>query len=354
MKKLTAVYLFNGSRQGVLEKIERGESPHTGFWGMSRLETHGIDATYLELEQYYSPRMCAWMRRHIPIYFVHMPFFFKLFSYDIVYTSSAFGTQFFRSLWPGKKPLWVMQDFSITGILGNETTFKQKLFRFLVQRSAGIVTVGKREEELLKARFPDMAHRIRYITFGTDLSFFTPQNVPEEGYVLAVGFDPDRDWKTLVEATKTMSAKVIIATRPTRVQHLLPLPAHVELATYTPRELVQAYAKAALVVVPLDTSKGINDAMGCSTLFEGMAMGKAVVVTRTHTLETYIDGTNGVLVPEGDTAAMRTVIESLLANPTKRKELGQNAHVYAAKYLDDVTLAGELAIFFRELVVAQK
>lgn len=348
--KPTVVYLFNGSRQGILEKIKLGEYPHTGFWGMSRLEKYGVDATYLELEQFYPGRVCKWMRRHLPIYFIHLPLFFKLFSFDIVYTSSAFGTQLVRSLWPGRKPLWVMQDFSITGILGTEKTFKQKLFRFMVRRSAGIVTVGKREAELLKSRFPEMADRIRYITFGTDLSFFTPQQVPEEGHVIAVGFDPDRDWKTLVEASQGLSARVIIATRPQRVAHLLPLPPNVELKTFTPLELVQAYAKASVVVVPLDTSKGINDAMGCSTLFEGMAMGKAVVATRTHTLETYVDGTNGVLVPEGDAPAMRAAIEALLASPQKRKELGQNAKTYAAANLDDDKLAGELAKFFIKLL----
>lgn len=347
------MYLFNGYRRDRLEEVSRGISSHANFWGMTRLEQFGIDATYIEIESILPARLAAWMRQHVPIYFMHVPTFFRLLSYDLVYTSSAFGTQLLWALWPLKKPLWVMQDFSIMGLLGRETTYKQKLFRFLVERCSGIVTVGERETVLLKERFPHLRERIRYIPFGTDMAFFAPQDVPEENYVIAVGFDPDRDWETLVEAVEGLSVRVVIATRPKRVEHLMPLPANVELKTFTPKELVQAYAKAQAVIVPLDTSTGLNDAMGCSTVFEGMAMGKPVVATRTHTLETYLNADNGILIPERDPAALREAVQGLVNDPERRKTLGKNARAFAEEYLDDVRLAGELAAFFKELL-AQK
>lgn len=349
---MKVLYLFNGYRKDRLKETLEGRSSHANFWGMTRLGAHGVHAEHLELESVLAPGLSRFLREHLSIYFMHVPLFFRLLSYDIIYTSSAFGTQLLWTLWPFRKPLWVMQDFSIMGLLGRERTLKQKLFRFLVERCSGIVAVGIQEVELLKKRFPHLRERIRYIPFGTDIAFFAPKDVLEAGYVIAVGFDPDRDWKTLIEATRGLGVRVIIATKHKRIAHLMPLPSHIEMKTFTPLELVEAYVRASLIVVPLDPSSGINDAMGCSTVFEAMAMGKALVATRTHTLESYVDGENGILVPERDSIALRAAIEPLLNDPARRKAMGERARKYALEHLDDQKLAGKLAVFFTEL--AQK
>ncbi len=146
-----------------------------------------------------------------------------------------------------------------------------------------------------------------------------------------------------------MNAPVVAATRPQRVEKLQ-VPSNVSIKQFVPRDLAKEYAKSSIIVVAMDTSKGINDAMGCSTLFEAMATGKPVIATHTHTMASYVtDGENGLLVPEGDPEALKRAIERLLGDEDLRIKLGRNARIYAEAYLDADKLGEKLADFFKRL-----
>lgn len=347
---MRVLYLFSGSRTGVEAKIERGEYPRNGFWGMLDLPRFGIEATYIEPEQYFSRRVSGLIRRHNGVYFMHLLFLLKFFSYDIVFTSTAFGAQCMRTLVPFKRPLWVMHDFSITGFLGDGKTVRQRLFRFMVSRCAGIVTVSAQEKRLLEEAFPHLQGKIEYIPFGVDLTFFKPDQGEERQQVLGVGFDPDRDWKTLISACRGANMPLVLATRMSRVSACLPLPPNVEVRQMSPKELVREYGRSAIVAVPLDISRGTNDAMGCSALFEGMAMAKPVIATRTPSMESYVThGANGFLVDAGNVAQWRTTIALLMGNNALREQIGEAAGAYAKKHLDLVVCTNRLANFFKKI-----
>lgn len=355
---MKVLYLFNGSRQGLIDKVKAGENHGDGFWGMLRLPHYGVEADYAELEQYFPIWLAKFLRRFVNIYFIHLPFFFKIFWYDIVFTSSAFGSQMVYSLFHFfgiRKPIWVMHDFSILGLLGAEKTLKQKIFRFMVMRAAGVVTLSNDETVRLEQRFPHLRGKVELIPFGVDANFFKPQEVAEENQILAAGFDPDRDWDTLIEACKDLNVKIVLATRPERVAKCQPLPANIKLKQFSLRDLVKEYSRSALIVVPLNTSFGTNDAMGCSTLFEGMAMAKPVVVTRTRATESYVKNMeNGILVEERNVAAMKQAIQSLLADKDLRHRMGVKARQYAIEELDPERRAKQLADFFNRLLEARK
>lgn len=352
---MRVLYLYSGSRGGVLEKAKTGETHRNGFWGMTYLPEYGIESGYLEIEQFAPARIARFIRRIVNVYFIHLPFLWRMRSYDIVFTSAAFGTQFFHTLFGFKKPIWVMHDFSITGLLGNEKTVRQKLFRSMVEKSGGIVTLSATEKKRLEKRFPQLEGKIEFIPFGVDMEFFAPYEIREENQILAVGFDPDRDWETLIAAVEGLSAKIVLATRMDRVAHLSPLPENIEVRRFSAKELVREYLRSAVVVIPLDVSGHNNDAMGCSALFEAMALGRSVVATRTETMESYInDGQNGFLVREKNSYEMRIAIETLLKDASLRKRIGENAIQYAREHLDARKCAGKLAGFFRRVATIKE
>jgi glycosyltransferase involved in cell wall biosynthesis len=348
---MKVLFLFNGTREGLIEKVKTGEYHGDGFWGMLRLAHYGIQANYIELERVFPKSLVRFLRNHINIYFIHVPIFWKIFAYDIVFTSSAFGAQLFHAIFRIKKPIWVMHDFSIVGLLGNEKTFRQKLFKFMVTRAKAVVTLSVSEKIELEKRFPHLRGNVEFIPFGVDAEFFKPDPASvEEQQILAVGFDPDRDWETLIDAVKDLNVKVVLATRPERIKKLLPLPAHIVAKQFTPKELVREYSKSQIIIVPLNTSGRANDAMGCSTLFEGMAMAKPVIVTQTRATESYIThGENGLLVKEGDAEDLKQNIEKLLNNKELRGKLGTNARAYALQELDPEKRAEQLATFFKKI-----
>jgi glycosyltransferase involved in cell wall biosynthesis len=83
------------------------------------------------------------------------------------------------------------------------------------------------------------------------------------------------------------------------------------------------YAAASVVVVP---SRVVDHPSGITTLFEGMAMGRAVVASDIGAANHAVrDGANGVLVPAGDALALRAAIVRLMQDAALRARLGNAA-----------------------------
>ena len=349
------LYLFSGYRSVLIEKVEKGEDPGGGTWGLMALRSLGHTADIVELEQWFPPKVAQYLRFNVfGIYGAHLPFFLRFFSYDVIFTAGAFTSQllftFLKSIFRFKRPLWVMHDFSIMSLLGDGHTMKQKIFEYIVSRADGIVTLGRSEAERLGERFPHLRERIEFIPYGVDTEAFAPRTQEKERMILAVGIDPDRDWDTFFAACEGLNARVVVAGSRQRTSNFNP-PSYVEGRHYTLDELLDLYAKAAVVVLPLDTSSGVNDAMGCSTVSESLSTGNAVVASHTHTMESYItDGENGLLVPEGDVRAMRTAIVRVLDDEALQIRLGSAARAYALEHLKVRDKAAELAAFFERLI----
>ena len=81
------------------------------------------------------------------------------------------------------------------------------------------------------------------------------------------------------------------------------------------------YARARFVVVPLHD---VDFDAGVTTITEAMAMGKAVIATRTRgQVDVIRDGENGRYVPPGDVAALRAAIQDLLDRPDQADRMGK-------------------------------
>ncbi|MDT5038414.1 MAG: hypothetical protein QOE03_3599 [Micromonosporaceae bacterium] len=99
-------------------------------------------------------------------------------------------------------------------------------------------------------------------------------------------------------------------------------------------ELRQLYARARFVVVPL---RDVEFDAGVTAITEAMAMGKAVVVTRTRgQVDVIREGESGLYVPPGDPVALRKAVRYLLDNPAAAERMGSagRAAVEARHTLD--------------------
>jgi hypothetical protein len=87
----------------------------------------------------------------------------------------------------------------------------------------------------------------------------------------------------------------------------------------------ELYDRSEFVVVPL---VDVDFQAGSLVIYEAMAMGKAVIVSRTrgHVYGDIVqDGETGILVPPADPAALRAAIIRLHEDPTEARRLGANA-----------------------------
>jgi glycosyltransferase involved in cell wall biosynthesis len=172
--------------------------------------------------------------------------------------------------------------------------------------------------------------KLHLIPFHADHRFYRPiqaeENSPQR-MICSAGLEW-RDYPTLIEAVRGMDVEVRLAAASPWSKHRnetadRQLPPNVSARRYEYRELRQLYAESRFVVAPLYD----NDFQaGITTILEAMAMGRAVIATRTAgQIDTIEDGLNGLYVPPGDVAGWRSAIRRLLESPREAAKLGTKA-----------------------------
>lgn len=97
--------------------------------------------------------------------------------------------------------------------------------------------------------------------------------------------------------------------------------------------LVSLYHEAHIFVHPSVTVRNVKEGIP-GTIVEAMAAGLPVVSTLHAGITSVINDSSGVLVPEGDIAALATALESLITSATLRGKLGRIAAHHALTHLD--------------------
>lgn len=173
------------------------------------------------------------------------------------------------------------------------------------------------------------AEKIQILNWYVDDRFFTPR--PERAMprlVCSAGM-ASRDYATLVAAVRGLDVELKIAADSSWYRETVnvshdELPGNVQMRSYGDYVgLRSLYASAQFVVVPLIDA---DYAAGYSVILEAMAMGKAVITTRTKQPGAFTrDGWNGFLVAPGDAHALRERMQYLLDNPAEARRMGDNA-----------------------------
>ncbi|MEK7650708.1 MAG: glycosyltransferase family 4 protein [Patescibacteria group bacterium] len=345
------LYLFNRVRVGLEDKIVQKRDHDGHFFGLFRLASHGVKAEYLEIEQFVPVWFARFLRtRVLNVHYIHLPLFLKMRKYDFVFTSTALGSLFVKAFLGLKRPRWVIFDYGLKGMMGTGVRLKQRALKFMVGRSDGIITISPGEARDMRDMFPKLADKIEFLHLGVDTRFFTPDfELKEEEFALSPGRDPGRDLRTLAGATHGLVPEIKITAREWDPNKFGAAGRHIKRYDFSPVELREQYKRARLVILPLNMQGGLNDAMGCSTLVESLAMGKAIIATRTETVSAYIThGENGWLVPEGSEGALREAVNLLWNDEALRRRLGRAAREFAEEFCSADIFAHDLANYFKK------
>jgi hypothetical protein len=168
-----------------------------------------------------------------------------------------------------------------------------------------------------------------------DLEFFRSDVRPEPGRIFAGG-DSARDWELFIRAVRDLPLDVHLVTAHPPED----LPPNVRVETRLPLSRFRdAMAGAAICAIPLAR----EIAAGVTVLPMAMALGVAVVATRTGWIEQYVSHEEqALLVPAGDTGAFRSALLRLHGDPELRGRL-------VAKARRRVTELCDLEAFTREM-----
>jgi len=169
--------------------------------------------------------------------------------------------------------------------------------------------------------------KVEVVPTAADADFWHPLGLPQSG-ICGVGLER-RDYPTLVEAVRGLDLRVTIAAASPWTSHggipRRELPPNVIRRRLDYLGIRELYDRSEFVVVPL---VDVDFQAGSLVIYEAMAMGKAVIVSRTrgHVHGDVVqDGETGILVPPADPAALREAINRLHENPTEARRLGANA-----------------------------
>lgn len=205
--------------------------------------------------------------------------------------------------------------------------FMWKLFA-LQDHFSKIFVYSRAQRKIAIEKLKNSEDAVEQIPFQVDHDFFHPMpEIAEKNQICAVGLEW-RDYPTLIEAARNLDVQVRIAASSLWSKHKntaqeVPLPPNAASSRYSYRGLRDLYAESKLIVVPLYET---DFQAGITSILEGMAMGKTVVVSKTRgQIDTIVDGETGVYVQPEDPVALRETLESLLADEPRRRRIGENA-----------------------------
>jgi glycosyltransferase involved in cell wall biosynthesis len=222
-----------------------------------------------------------------------------------------------------------------------------------------IICDGSKQVEVLNTRFGIPNDKLHLALQGVDEQFWHSLDLPIENMICSVG-QQDRDYPTLVAAVRGLDLRVelvlggvdaAVQTPSAIIGADVPSNVHIR-TTCSKRELRELCARARFVVIP---TQDVDFAAGSTALKEAMAMGKAVIVTRSHGQIDYVrDGYNGIYVPPGDPAAFRTAIEYLVNHPDEAERMGRAGQAMVEEQVTmDAYTAHLAAILTRQEVSVQ-
>lgn len=207
---------------------------------------------------------------------------------------------------------------------------KRPFFRALHAEMDAILLYSSVQQRYAVTELGIPEAKLHLIPFHADHKFYRPM-APSAGapprMICSAGLEW-RDYPTLIEAVRELNVEVRLGAASPWSKHRnetadRTLPPNVSARRYEYAELRRLYADARFVVVPLYE----NDFQaGITTILEAMAMGRAVITTKTTgQIDAVVHGVNGLYVEPGDIAGWRAAVERLLDSPQEAARLGANA-----------------------------
>lgn len=179
--------------------------------------------------------------------------------------------------------------------------------------------------------------RISFIRKFADQAFWRPMERATDT-ICAAGMEM-RDYPTLIRALHGLDIPCHLAVGLTRgvlfdtvsaIHQMGELPPNITVGRKKSAELRELYARSRFVVIPLRATDTDN---GLTCMLESMAMGKAVICSRTKgQVDVLQDGVTGMFVPQGDPAALREAILKLWNNPALAEEMGRKGREHIERY----------------------
>ena len=318
----TLLLIPSYAKRGLDEEVAANVHPTMDYFALqSRLAAELVDYALTDVDEHPLVRAAGVLGRDAAL---AMYGFLRASQYDVIFSNGEnVGI-------PLAALLKVLSRRPKHVLIGHRLSARKKrlLLRGLHPQMDKIFLYAMTQKAYAESVLGIPSQKLHLISFHADTRFYHPMHeVSLERRISSAGLEL-RDYPTLIEAVRGLDVEVCLAaaspwSKRKNETTSRELPANVQARGYGYRELRDLYATSQFIVVPLYET---DFQAGVTTILEAMAMGKAVIVTKTRGQRDVIqDGVNGIYVPPGDAAALRRSITELLASPSRAAELGASA-----------------------------
>ncbi len=233
--------------------------------------------------------------------------------------------------------------FLAMGLVEENTPIRWKhIFRWVLSKTH-VIALAARDARMLSdlLRTP-----VAFVPFGVDSGFWTPAETEPKDYVLSIGNDRHRDYRTLVAGWRPEFPTLKIVTQlPVTVAqpNIEVIRGDWYTQALSDAEVRDLMRGARFVVLPIGDTVQPS---GQSAALQAMACGKTVLVTDYLGLwnrEAMVDGQTCVLLgPPGDVNAISCTVARILAAPDALGRIGAAARRVVEDRLNSEIMAVEL------------
>jgi len=280
--------------------------------------------------------------------------FRKRNTYDIVVSHGAQSGLVYELLcsFVKKKPPHLM--FDIGGLNGARINhYETPLIRFALRKRPYILVHSSRQVDFYREYYPQLTAKVRFIPFGVDCSYFTPKPTVSRTRTILTFGKAKRDNLTLCEAFSRIGDKRGYRLIVVGEQELSRRFAHVNEISFRPvvplPELMRLIAESEFIVIPLPEYRY---SYGQMSFLQSMAMGKALIVTRTTSSVDYINEAPGVIgVEPYDVEGMEHAIEDMIGMDHARREaIGMANRDYVTSNYNECDMSKAICDYINEIV----
>jgi len=319
MKKNKRIaFIFTSSREGMMEKIKKGEMPDAPLRGMNHLRE--------KADHFTIPSKSFASLLKVP----------RLLTYDFVITQDNLLLGFIVSSLAKifrTRTKWLYMSINTSILIRRNKKKPIHLFflKLFWKSYAHIMCISMEQIEDFMRLGIDRS-RLSFVPYAIiDPRFFQAHEIPPNGeIILSVGRDLGRDHETLFKAAEQIPHPWIVATSKKLVppDTVLPPTVSVFYDKDSP-EVRDLLAKSRLLVVVSKHShvpEG-SDCSGQTVVLEALAAGVPVVATERAWMHDYfVSGEDLVVIEPNDVQAIVRAINELWDDEERRKRLAKSGH----------------------------
>lgn len=356
---LRILFLYNHNWDKEIRDFRQGTVPSHRLFGLAGVEAAGHQAFTCPKPNY-------------PSLFTKKPFFWRIYQaifaalhqnrIDCIvatHEASALPVLLLKCLGLLRTPVVVM---NVALLHPKQCVGLRKwLWKQGLPCAEAIVSYASAQLEWLMTEFSLNHNRLFFIPLGVDTRFFAPVTSPtkaveeRQGFCLSVGTNDGKDYRALIKALPDGIKLIIVTDHYNKkiINKYLNGRTDIDVRHDIPIDHLRTlYQEASLQIIPLLNTRFSS---GQTVLLENMALGKAVVVSRTAATSDYVeDGVTALVIEANDVETLRQRVAEVFKDPQRREQIGAQASEKVRSCFSSERFSQELISVVEHAITAAK